>query len=262
MEYGIADLSIVPLRKDASEASEMKTQLLFGDLFEIIKITDRWCNIRTVFDNYEGWIDNKMYKPVNEDYFNKAKTGDTYIVHDLINIIIIKGTNHPLMIVAGSSLPLFDGSSKTFMIENDEYEYHGEIHENKNEDLRVSITNDACEFLNAPYLWGGKTPFGIDCSGLTQIVYKLNGISILRDAAQQATQGNTLNILNEAQPGDLAFFDNDKGKITHVGIILEDNKIIHASGKVRIDTIDHQGIFNEEKKVYTHKLRVIQNVIR
>ncbi|NOR88170.1 MAG: hydrolase Nlp/P60, partial [Bacteroidales bacterium] len=116
-------------------------------------------------------------------------------------------------------------------------------------------------FINAPYLWGGKTPFGVDCSGLTQSVYKMAGIQLKRDASQQATQGEVLNFLEEALPGDLAFFDNEEGHITHVGIILADNEIIHASGKVRIDKIDHQGIYNIELGKYTHQLRLIKRML-
>ena len=116
-------------------------------------------------------------------------------------------------------------------------------------------------FLNAPYLWGGKTIFGIDCSGFTQMVYKLNGHQLLRDASQQATQGDPLSFIEESEPGDLAFFDNEEGLITHVGIMLKDNHIIHASGKVRVDRIDHTGIYNNELRTHTHKLRVIKRII-
>jgi cell wall-associated NlpC family hydrolase len=116
-------------------------------------------------------------------------------------------------------------------------------------------------YLNAPYLWGGKTPFGIDCSGFTQMVYKLNGYNIYRDASQQATQGEALSFIEESEPGDLAFFDNNEGSITHVGIIMKDNYIIHAHGCVRIDRLDHTGIFNNEMNTHTHKLRVIKRII-
>ena len=116
-------------------------------------------------------------------------------------------------------------------------------------------------YLNAPYLWGGKSPFGIDCSGFTQMVYKLNGYKLLRDASQQSKQGDALSFIEESEPGDLAFFDNDEGNIIHVGIIMEDNYIIHASGKVRIDRLDHLGIYNAEANRHTHKLRVIKKII-
>ncbi|HAV55466.1 MAG TPA: hydrolase Nlp/P60, partial [Aequorivita sp.] len=123
------------------------------------------------------------------------------------------------------------------------------------------IIETALLYLNSPYLWGGKTPFGIDCSGFTQMVYKLNGYKLLRDASQQATQGEALSFIEESEPGDLAFFDNEEGKITHVGIIMKENYIIHAHGKVRIDRLDHSGIFNYEMRGHTHKLRVIKRIV-
>ncbi len=125
------------------------------------------------------------------------------------------------------------------------------------EDLKAT----AYLFLNAPYLWGGRSPFGIDCSGFTQLVYKLNGYQLPRDASQQVELGTPLSFVEEAEPGDLAFFDNPEGKIIHVGIILEENKIIHAHGKVRVDRLDHSGIYNVDRKLHTHKLRVIKKII-
>ena len=124
------------------------------------------------------------------------------------------------------------------------------------------MIKNAFYFLNSPYLWGGRTPFGIDCSGFVQIAARLSGISLPRDTQEQAEEGEIINLISEAKPGDLAFFDNIDGRIIHVGIILENGQIIHASGKVRIDTIDHQGIFNEESKKYSHQLRVIKRIIQ
>ena len=123
------------------------------------------------------------------------------------------------------------------------------------------IVQTAFMYLNAPYLWGGKTPFGIDCSGFTQMVYKLCGYKLFRNSAEQATQGEVLSFIEESEPGDLAFFDDKEGNIIHVGIIMEDNYIIHAHGKVRIDRLDHSGIYNAETKRHTHKLRVIKKII-
>ena len=125
---------------------------------------------------------------------------------------------------------------------------------------KEKLVGNALIYLNTPYLWGGRSPFGIDCSGFTQVVYRLQGISLPRDAYQQAEIGTTLSFIEESEPGDLAFFDNNEGKIIHVGIILENNHIIHASGKVRIDRIDQQGIFNKEKGQHTHKLRLIKSI--
>jgi len=126
---------------------------------------------------------------------------------------------------------------------------------------KSELIKTAFLYLNAPYLWGGKTPFGIDCSGFTQMVYKLNGHKLLRDASLQATQGEALSFIEESEPGDLAFFDNNEGLITHVGIIMQDNYIIHAHGKVRIDRLDHSGIYNVDSRTHTHKLRVIKKII-
>jgi cell wall-associated NlpC family hydrolase len=123
------------------------------------------------------------------------------------------------------------------------------------------LIDTAFLYLNSPYLWGGRTPFGIDCSGYSQIVYRMCGVDLPRDASQQAEVGDRLSFIEEATPGDLAFFDNNEGRITHVGILLGDNKIIHASGKVRVDRIDHQGIFNDEMHDYSHHLRLITRVI-
>ena len=130
-------------------------------------------------------------------------------------------------------------------------------------DVLFSIGQDrtAKEFLNAPYLWGGKSFFGVDCSGFTQLVYKVNNVKLPRDAYQQAEVGEALSFVEESQPGDLAFFENAEGRIIHVGIMLDDQKIIHASGKVRIDTLDSTGIFNQEMNKHTHKLRFVKSIL-
>jgi len=126
---------------------------------------------------------------------------------------------------------------------------------------KSNLVDTALLYLNTPYLWGGKTPFGIDCSGFAQMVYKMNGYVLKRDAGQQSQQGEPLSFIEESEPGDLAFFDNNEGLIDHVGIILKDNHIIHVHGHVRIDRLDHTGIFNTDEKIYTHKLRVIKKIV-
>ena len=142
---------------------------------------------------------------------------------------------------------------------SEDYYYDGNVYSEKLD--KYELIQKAYQFLNTPYLWGGKTPFVIDCSGFTQLVYKICGHSLLRDAKDQATQGEVLSFIEESEPGDLAFFDNEEGNIVHVGIIMNDYNIIHAHGKVRIDTLDHSGIYNVDTKTHTHKLRVIKKII-
>ena len=126
---------------------------------------------------------------------------------------------------------------------------------NKEEAVEIALS-----LINTPYLWGGKSPFGIDCSGFSQLVYKMIGINLPRDARDQAKIGSTLSFIDESQAGDLAFFHNKEDKIIHVGIILKDNYIIHASGRVRIDRLDQTGIYNNELNTHTHKLRFIKKI--
>ncbi|MDN3664161.1 NlpC/P60 family protein [Algibacter miyuki] len=249
MQYGICNLSIVPLRIEPSDASELVSQVIYGDLFKVIEQRKNWSKIRIAFDTYEGWIDNKQYIEISEDQYQTLEKQPLQLSGDLVEFI--QDTNdqlHP--IVFGSTLnglPLLN------------HDYDGSIISGKKP--KSHILQTAFTYLNAPYLWGGKTPFGIDCSGFTQMVYKLNGYKLLRDASQQATQGEALSFIEESEPGDLAFFDNSEGAITHVGIIMEDNYVIHAHGKVRIDRLDHSGIYNVDRKTHTHKLRVIKKII-
>lgn len=249
MNYGLCNLSIVPLRLEDSDRSEMVSQVLYGDLFEIIESTKKWSRICLTYDNYEGWIDNKQFIRISENEFEKLNLLPNKLSIHLLDIITTS-TNELLPISIGSNV-----SVSKFL----NHSFEGEF-SNANF-LKNNIIEIAQLYLNSPYLWGGKTPFGIDCSGFTQMVYKLNGIPLFRDASQQVTQGEVLSFIEESEPGDLAFFDNEEGNITHVGIIMEDNQIIHAHGKVRIDHLDHSGIFNTEKQTHTHKLRVIKRMV-
>ncbi len=257
--YGICNISIVPCRKEPSDRSEMVTQLLFGEHFRILGRQDNWLHIKIEYDDYEGWIDKKQFLPIEQHTFDILGSTEEYYSTDLVQIIKDDKTSMHFPIVMGSILPNFD--SKECVIENQSYTYEGEYIKGYLPFAKTGILETAMMYLNAPYLWGGKTPFGIDCSGFTQIVYKLNGIKLKRDAYQQAEQGEILSFVEEAEPGDLAFFDNEEGKIIHVGIIMDDNKIIHASGKVRIDGFDHQGIFNTDKKNYSHRLRLLKRIV-
>ncbi|UOB17974.1 C40 family peptidase [Abyssalbus ytuae] len=249
MQYGICNLNIVPLRLEPTDISELVSQVLYGEHFKVLEVRKKWSKICLAFDKYEGWIDNKQFAFIDEDQYKNLNRSSPKYSFDLVEFI--SDNNHNL-------IPVCLG------VNVNGCEYLSHVFEGKEisgKQPKEHLVNTAVLYLNTPYLWGGKTPFGIDCSGLTQMVYKLNGHRLLRDASQQSTQGEPLSFIEESEPGDLAFFDNDEGKIVHVGIIMKDNYIIHAHGKVRIDRIDHTGIFNVETKNYSHKLRVIKKII-
>ncbi len=252
--FGICNLAIIPLRFEPSDRSEIVSQVLFGEHFEILEQLKQWSRIKMQFDNYEGWVDSKQYQLISEANYNQLSNDKIILNADLIEYITDK-SNLLIPIPLGASLSFLSNTD----INTSNFYFEGAKISGIKE--KKELINSAYLYLNAPYLWGGKTPFGIDCSGFTQMVYKLNGYKLLRDASQQATQGEALSFIEESEPGDLAFFDNDEGNITHVGIIMENNYIIHASGKVRIDRIDHLGIYNPEINKHTHKLRVIKKII-
>ena len=233
MEKTICNVIVSPLRRENSDKSEMISQMLYGEQVEIMEIKDNFTKIKMNFDGYEGWCDTKHLTKISEEKPRNIVT-QSFGVFDLEE---------------GRSL-LSIGSEVTFETEN-------HILENRSE----SIVETAKKFLNVPYLWGGRSFFGIDCSGFTQLVYKVHGISLPRDAYQQAKEGRVLDFVEESEPGDLAFFENREGKISHVGIMLEDQKIIHAYGKVRIDLLDSTGIFNKDLAKHTHKLRFVKRIL-
>jgi len=243
--FGICALSIVPLRGEPSDKSEMVSQLLYGDTFRVLERTKKWTQIETTFDSYKGWIDTKQTREFDWKNLPEKLTFSSDLVEH-----IIEENNQLTTIVLGSDV----SHLKRLNHRHEGNTYSGKLPKNK-------LVEISLMYLNSPYLWGGKTPFGIDCSGLTQMVYKLGGYPLPRDAWQQANVGETLSFIEESEPGDLAFFDNSDGKIVHVGIILSEHQIIHAHGKVRIDKLDQYGIFNSDTKKHSHQLRVIKKVI-
>lgn len=256
MLYGICNLSIVPLRLEESDKSEMISQVLFGEHFEIIEKQKTWSKIRLDFDGFEGFIDNKQYIEITEDSYNSI-CNETPVYSGEILDFVTNQKNELTTIAIGSQLPFFNNGK--LKLGNIDYSYDNTIFNEKSS--KNDLLKTAFTYLNSPFLWGGKTPFGIDCSGFTQMVYKLCGYKLLRNVKEQATQGDVLSFIEESEPGDLAFFDNEDGEIIHVGIILNDYNIIHAHGKVRIDTLDHSGIFNSDLHKHTHKLRIIKKII-
>lgn len=248
MAYGCCHLSLVPVRASANDQAEMVTQLLFGDVFEILDQTQKWIKIKITFDAYEGWIDAKQYLSIDDEIYEQLNKTILNCSTDFVEYVQ-DTQNHLLPIVIGSSIQGMKALGYTF-----------DIVANNGQLQRDKIVSTALLYLHAPYIWGGKSPFGMDCSGFTQMVYKICGIKLRRDASQQARQGVNLSFIEEAEPGDLAFFDNEEGNIIHVGIIMKNNYIIHCHGKVRIDRLDHSGIFNTETKKYSHQLRVIKHI--
>lgn len=247
MKYGICPISVAPLRLEAKDSSEMVSQVLYGEYFKIIEERKKWVKIRLAHDSYEGWIDIKQVLEIESELYHQIDESEQRYAKDLISHI----THHNESL---STITL-GAQVSTASILADDYQLESTSGTSKSD-----LISNALLLLNAPYLWGGRTPLGIDCSGFTQLVYRLSGFKLLRDASQQATQGEVLSFIEEAEEGDLAFFDNNEGVITHVGLIMRDNYIIHAHGKVRIDRLDQSGIFNVEHHLHTHKLRVIKKI--
>lgn len=251
--FAICNLAIVPLRFEPSDRSELVTQVLFGETFTILEQKEKWSKICLTTDGYEGWIDNKQLTPITENQYQKIQQKAKFYCADLIDYVT--GNNTLLPVSLGSDLTFLEFTD----VNTQQLIFDGNIITGVQP--KSNLLQTAFLYLNAPYLWGGKTPFGIDCSGFTQMVYRLNGYSIPRDASQQAKIGEPLSFIEESEAGDLAFFDNEEGQIIHVGIIMENNYIIHAHGKVRIDRLDHLGILNIDTGRHTHKLRVIKKII-
>lgn len=231
----LCTVSVAPIRAENSHQSEMTTQLLYGESCEILETIGSFAKIKIDFDDYEGWVDLKQIAPISDEDFVQRKTE---IVNRLFGVY-----------------DLMDGSTLLSIGS----ELHSETGNLLAKEIG-SVASTALQFLNVPYLWSGRSFFGIDCSGFSQLVYKVHGIRLPREAHQQAELGTVLDFLEEAVPGDLAFFENKEGKISHVGIMLEDQKIIHAFGKVRIDVLDSSGIFNKELNQHTHQLRFLKRI--
>ena len=237
------------MRSNNFHESELVSQLLYGDCFKILSSKNEWLQIKTLNDSYVGWINNKQVNEISKINAEKITFDDKIFSIRLIDYIETD-ENKLSSIALGSNI----GACKYLG-----HKYDGP--KTKKTKTKPNLTKVASMYLNSPYLWGGKTPFGIDCSGLTQMIYRINGYKIPRDASQQSEFGETLSFIEESEPGDLAFFDDKEGKIIHVGMLLENNYILHAHGNVRIDRIDQTGIFNQEKQKHSHKLRIIKKII-
>lgn len=257
-QYGICHLSVIPLKKEPSDTSEIGSQLLFGDAFTILKTSQdgKWVYVKNAYDGYLGWIDSKQYKPISADYFDLLDSVQSPLSSEMVGLL--QGENGLVPILMGTTLPFF--KDDTVVIENDVYKYKGAIHfPAPVSDFRF-LKKMSYYYLNAPYLWGGRTHFGIDCSGFVQQLFRFIGHKLPRDAYQQAEAG-TLVAFGEQKPGDLAFFQDGTARVTHVGLILENDQIIHASGQVRIDVLDEKGIMHSGKKSHSHKFHSIRRIL-
>lgn len=250
MQYGICPLSVVPMNLTAASVGEMVSQLLYGESFKVLEQRKNWSRVRGSYDSFEGWVQNNQIQLIDEEMYEAIESSENPKYSTDLVSFVTTNTDTLIPIVLGSSVHNTEALPLLF---------EGSYVASKNE--KSKFVSTALLYLNAPHLLGGRTPFGLDSSGLTQMVYKLNGYMLKRSAVEQSSQGEPLSFIEESEPGDLAFFDNAEGIIDHVGIIMKDNYIIHCHGKIRIDRIDHTGIFNSETRNYTHSLRVIKKII-
>lgn len=255
MLEGTCYLSVIPVRSEPSSKTILVNQLLFGDRVKIIDEITGWYKIISLHDNYEGWCEKNQITP---DEVIAHDTYDRLLVHD--TTAVFSDGEQSLAIVYGSEIRMVNGFLTS---PNSQFRLiQGDI----SQPLEASgknILNAGRKLMNSPYLWGGRSPFGIDCSGLIQIAFKMAGVNVPRDAWQQAeAEGEFIDLISEAKQGDIAFFDNDEGRIIHTGILTGEGTIIHANGRVRMDAVDHHGIFNRETGAYTHKLRIIKRFIQ
>lgn len=257
MYHGICQLAALPVRISPSDKDEMINQLLFGEEFSVLEEKEEWIRIKGGYDNYTGWIDKRGALEISGKTFLDIKqNNNTYVPERMVLLTRFDGTK--MLILPGSSLPLFNSDSLILDIENKKFLFDEHPQSTQKS---LTVTEVARLFLNAPYLLGGRSLFGIDCSGFTQVVYKIKKVKISRDASQQAKEGVPVNNLNLSAPGDLAFFGDDEDHIKHVGIIIENNRIIHVSGRVLVDKIDEKGILNIENNSYSHYLKKIRRFI-
>ncbi len=258
MDYAFCFLPVIPVRRSPEDGAEMTTELLFGDACRVYEHDRTWAHVRNKADGYEGWVTTKMLTPVDEEEYAAYDPLAQPVVAAYYAEAVDEAAGRHLLLTGGSQLPGYrpDGS---FRVGASRYRLL---------DPRVaavapvaeSVMDTASRFLGCPYLWGGKDAMGIDCSGLTQVVFRIHGIPLRRNACQQAEQGVLVPFLQDARPGDLAFFDHGDGSISHVGFVAGGGRVLHASGNVHFDLLDSEGIYSVERGFRTHHLRFIKRM--
>ena len=239
MSFGIIDLNIIPVRLKDDAKSEMISQFFFGETLTIIRKSEKWSFVESNLDKYRGWIRNLHFKPITKNQYKIIESQNKFFS---TNEIKLTKYNNEIVVPTGSLI-----SSSKFL----GYNY-------KNTNSNINFEKTAKGFLNSPYLWGGKTKNGVDCSGLVQSIYKTINKILPRDSEDQRKIGNV--VCENFEVGDLAFFGQTKDNITHVGILLNNNQIIHSYGRVRIDKFNEKGIFNNEENRITHELQIIKRL--
>lgn len=266
-QFGICLLNYVPLRSTISHTSEMVSQLLFGETFTIEDKYTHWFKIQSSFDGYIAWVDSKQIQLISKEEYNicSLNSNHCFLIEDR-NIVERAEDNSVFNLGMGSCLPLCkEGKSKI-----DSYTYRtaqpilsaSQIAEKNHPEKSKLLLELASKWLFTPYLWGGKTIAGTDCSGFTQTLFRLCGVYLPRDVKDQVKKGTTIDFIDVANEGDLLFFENELDELVHVGIYLGNKKVIHSSGYVKIDSVDHQGIYDHAKGAYTHHLRLIKRVLQ